>query len=239
MYNFSKNQVYLYWAIIGLIFESRNICEREGQVTMELAKRLIEKLMVPFEPKLNAEYKLLKIIVAQLAGDNSEILKAIDIESKFDASDNINMAIDANIALGKIQEAKIICLSHIEKSSYIDAKVWGNFLVILNQLENGVPLAKNLIKSFESKNDVRGIKCASIELKIMHSSSYSESLSEMLFDFSISLIQKPSTFNDVVFFLKKIDEKEVNDFHLKIIHHLNSVSYFESVYSTKFLVKNE
>ena len=37
------------------------------------------------------------------------------------------MAIDANIALGKIQEAKIICLSHIEKSSYIDAKVWGNF----------------------------------------------------------------------------------------------------------------
>ena len=30
---------------------------------MELAKRLIEKLMVPFEPKLNAENKLLKIIV--------------------------------------------------------------------------------------------------------------------------------------------------------------------------------
>ena len=132
MYNFSKNQVYLYWAIIGLIFESRNLGDRDRQVTTELAKRIMEKLMIPFEPKLLAEYKLLRIIVAQLAGDNSDILKALELDSKFDASDNLSTRIDAHVSLGKIQEAKNICLSHFEKSSYLDSSVWATFLKFLN-----------------------------------------------------------------------------------------------------------
>lgn len=224
MYNFSKNQVYLYWAVIGLIFESRNISDKDGQVITQLAKRLMEKLMIPFEePKLEAEYKLLRIIVAQLTGDNLDILKALDLDSKFDASDNIITAIEANIGLERFDEAKSICLSHIEKSTSLDSTVWAMFLKILYQFEDGVSIAKNLIQSFETDADVRGIKCASIELKISSPLSFSESIPEMLFDFTLSLIEKPSTFNDVILFLKKIENLEIDAFFMKITARLNSV----------------
>ena len=223
MYNFSKNQVYLYWAIIGLIFESRNNGDKDGQVTTQLAKKILEKLMLPSDSKLEAEYKILRIIVAQLSGDNLDILHALDLNSNFDASDNILMAINANINARKFEEATKICLSHLEKSSYLDSSIWTNFLRILDQLEDGIPIAKNLIQSFEKKADVRGIKCAAIELKLSSPFSYSDSISQMLFDFSLSLIQKPSTFNDIIFFLKKIEDQEIDAFFWKISDHLNSV----------------
>lgn len=225
MYNFSNNQVYLYWAVIGLIFESRKVNDKDGQVITQLAKRLMEKMIISFEPKLEAEYKLLRIIVAQLAGDNLNILKALDLGSKFDASDNIIMAIEANIGLEYFDEAKSICVSHLEKSTHLDSIVWAKFLKILNHFEDGIPIAKNLIQSFEKNADIRGIKCASIELKISSPLSYSKTIPEMLFGFSLSLIQKPSTFNDVIFFLKKIDNQDIGIFFLKITAHLNSVSF--------------
>lgn len=225
----------MYWAIVGLILESR--CPENGNksVIPELAKRILQKIDFPFfNDKLDAEYKHLSIIVCELANDHSGLLKALDLRSKLDPSDYNLLSIKSSQFLNNYEDVKAKSIAQLESSTFIDSSVWLSFLSVLDKVDDCISLAKNLLETFGTKGDLRGTKIAALELKILYHVAFSETVADMLFDFIIDLHDKPSTFNDVIYFLKKMNNEDINSFHVKIIDYINSVIHTTKILLSKF-----
>ena len=228
MYNFTKSQHFLYWAIFGLILEAKR--DAGNSVVIELAKRIISKLDIPSpDSKLMLEYKHINLLINELATDHSGVLKSLDMDAQFNPSDYIQLKIGSNMNLKKYEEAKYLCISELTSSSHFDSRIWLSFLEILKNIGDGPSIAKQTLNSLEEKIDSRGFKCAVLELKLSFESSFPESAAEILFNFSVSLSQKPSTLNDVIFFLKKFQTDEIIDFYSKITNYINSVGYIKFI----------
>lgn len=220
----------MYWAIIGLILESRGLDHKDRSIISELSKRILSKIDDSIaDPKLAIEFKYLSVLVCDLAQDFSGLLDALKLKSTINPSDYVKLEIEASIKLKKYEDAQAICLTHIRSHHFIDTKIWVLFLGVLGRHKDGVSIATALLDSNESKYDARGLKCAALEFKLMHKDAFSKSAADMLFDFCIELCQKPSTFNDAIFFLKKFDNSEINAFHSRISAHINSVSVFNEL----------
>ena len=214
----------MYWAIVGLILESRCQENEKNSVIPELAKRILQKIDFPFlNDKLGAEYKHLSIIVCELANDHSGLLKALDLKAKMDPSYYTLLNIKSNQYSNNYEDAKAKYVSLLESSSFIDSSIWLSLLNVLDKICDGISLAKNLLETFETKGDIRGTKIATLELKILHLEAFSESVADMLFDFTVELHCKPSTFNDVIYFLKKMKSTDIDSFYGKITGYINSV----------------
>ena len=227
MYGVSKNEMYLYWAVVGLCLDSKNLIGfgEEKKVIAQLAKRVFSKIKLPsVESNLFIEYRNLSINVNLLAGDNVNILKSIYLDTKLSSSDDAHLAILTNIKLKNYDEAMAICLSEMDSCTFIDSTIWTYLLEISKEIPEGISLAKKIIHQYGHIKDIRGIKYASMELKIAHDSAFSETASDMLLDYAHTLSQKPSTFNDIVFFIKKLDNEQIYVFYLKIIEDINSVT---------------
>jgi hypothetical protein len=217
----------LYWAVIGLILESRGLDKNDISIISELSKRILSKIEhSTADPRLNIEFKNLSVIVCDLAHDFSGLLDALNLESTINPSDYLRLEIEANMKIEKFEKAKSICLVHFKSHTFIDAKIWGLFLEILCNLKNGFSIAYDLIESYKSKCDIRSLKCAALELKLMCKDACSKSAADMLFDFCADLYQKPSTFNDAIFFLKKFDYDGIKDFYCRISAHIESVIFY-------------
>lgn len=186
----TSNQIYLYWALIGLILESRFLGHSNRSINMELSKRILRKIDHNFvESKLAIEYKHLNVTVYQMSQDYLGLIKSLELQCAIDPSDYVNLKIEANINLGKFEEAKAICLTHIKSHNFIDMKIWLLFLGILDRFEDGVSIAYTLIESCESKYDSRGLKCAALELKLKYKDVFFKSAADMLFDYCIDLLK--------------------------------------------------
>lgn len=195
-----------------------------NSVIPELAKRILQKIdLTCFDDKLGAEYKHLSIIIFELSNDHSGLLDALDLKAKMDPSYCTLLNIKSNQHLNNYEDAKAKSISQLESSSFIDSTIWLSLLNVLDKIDDGISLAKKLLETFETKGDIRGTKIATLELKIHYIESFSESVSDMLFDFTVQFLCKPSTFNDVIYFLKKMKSKDIDSFYCKITDHLNSV----------------
>ena len=216
--------MYLFWAVVGLILESRCEENKMNSVIPELAKRILQKIDFPFfTDKIDTEFKNLSVIVCELAQDHSGVLKALNISAKTSPSDYTLLSIKTNQKLKNYEEAKAICISHLESSSVIDSSIWLSLLELLNYFDDGILFAKKILTNFETKCDVRGIRNAAMELKILYVQAYPESVADMLFNFTIELQLKPSTFNDAVYFLKKMNPEDILSFYIKVTDYINSV----------------
>lgn len=225
----------MYWAIVGLILESRCPENDNKSVIPELAKRILQKIDFPFfDDKLDDEYKHLSVIVCELANDHSGLLKALDLRSKLDPSDYTLLSIKSSQFLNNYKDVKAKSIAQLESSTFIDSSIWLSFISVLDKVDDGISLAKKLLETFETKGDLRGTKIAALELKILYHVSFSETVADMLFDFIFDLRDKPSTFNDAIYFLKKMKNEDINSFHVKIIDYINSVIYTTKILLSKF-----
>lgn len=189
-----------------------------------MAKRVLGKTNAPpSDSKLQIEYKQLNVLVYELAQDHLGIIKSLNLDAKINPSEFSQLRIMSNCKSENFEEAKSLCIKEMESSSHLDSSIWLSFINILKHFDDGISIAKATLLSLKEKIDLRGIKCATLELKISHPSAFSESISEMLFDFAVSMNRKPSTLNDLIYFLKKIENVEIKDFHEKITNHINSV----------------
>lgn len=232
----------MYWAIVGLILESRCHENENKSVIPELAKRILQKINFPFfNDKLDAEYKHLSITVCELANDHSGLLTALDLNTKFNPSDYTLLSIRSSQILNNFEDAKRKSISQLESSTFIDSSIWLCLLDSLAKVDDGIYLAKNLLETFETKGDRRGTKVAALELKIIYHEAFDKSVADMLFDFTIDLHDKPSTFNDAIYFLKKMNAEDINSFYMKITDNINSVFYafksFNLTFRLNLLVK--
>lgn len=208
----------------GLVLEFKIAQGKENNILIELAKRILSKIDIPSpDSKLMLEYRHFNVIVNELAEDHNGILKSLDLFTKFNPSDYNHMRIRSNLRLNNFEEAKSLCIREIRSSFYIDSSIWITFLEALKNIDDGKSIAAQIFLLIVEKKDLRGAKCAMLELKISYPDAFEVSVSEMLFDFSISLNRKPSTLNDVIFFLKKVQKDEIHEFYSRITEHINSV----------------
>lgn len=208
--------------------ESRGLDHKDKSIISELSKRVLSKLEHPSsDPKLAIEFKNLSVSVCDAANDYSGMLSALKLEASNNPSDYIFLAIETNIKLENYKEAEKICMNHIRSHGYIDSKIWALLLEIFGKLNDDISIVTGILDLFESKSDKRGVKCSELELKISYKNAFSKSAAEMLFDFCDELCSKPSTFNDAVFFLRKIDVDDILLFYSRITNHINSVNFLD------------
>lgn len=229
----------MFWAVVGLVLESCAQEDKERIVISELAKRVLQKVDFPLlNDKLDTEFKNLCVTVCESANDHHGILDALNLKAKMDPSDHAIKYIISNYHLNNFEAVKSSCISLLESSSFVDSSIWLSFLNVLDKIDNGTTVAKQLLESFEAKGDKRGTKIAALELKIAHPQAYNKSLSDILFDYTVELRQKPSTFNDVVYFTKKLCSEGMSSFYMKVADYINSVFFSSNELSFTFFRLN-
>lgn len=225
MFNFSKSETYLYWAVMGLLFDFRNHADQEAKIISELAKRTFAKIKLPINAKLLSEYKNMKVAVYTMCKDDSELLNALDIKTHIDNSDNVIDIINLLIKLGEYEKAKSLCLSELNSSAFIDSRLWNSLISLSTRLEDGFQFIIQIFKHRESPDFIRDLEIARIELKLAFEDSFPENVSEMLFSFTMSLKIKPSAINDVIYFIRKMNSFQVELYFGYIFKEISLVLY--------------
>jgi hypothetical protein len=112
----------------------------------------------------------------------------------------------------------------MEFISHVDSTIWVTYLSVLKQIGLGFSKAVSTLKILEDKNDKRGLHIAIIELKIYDPILFPDSISELLIGFCSNFLSKPSTLNDVIYFLKKIGVSDKRMFYFQISDQINTVN---------------
>lgn len=214
--------MYLYWALVGLILDIQNQPDGFHKNTqIELSKRILSKIDVPLpDSRLAQEFKQLCIIIYDMSCDNTNLLRALSIRTKFSPSEDSILRIKTLIDSNLKNEAIDLCKLYAYSSSTLDFSFWTYVLNLASTMDDGLNFANEILAIFKEKEDVRAINLASIELKLVFVDSYPANICQMIYDYAIKFRNKPSMINDVILILKRLDFSDVESVFTKISNEL-------------------
>lgn len=207
-----------------MILEIQNGSSNDKSILIELCKRTFNKIYRDTPGNLENEHNKLVLLVDEITRDPSILAKfETSVPLSTDQFNLIDCIINSNPDLKNLDVAAELCLNYLKTIAYVDSRAWSTFLSIAKKAYWDNDRMLHALSIIQKKNDERGINYALVALKIQFSNCVQEDESDLLFDYCMNLISKPSTLSDVVNFVKITNDDERQRFYFKIIRHIDSV----------------
>lgn len=220
----TKNVNFAYWSVLGLIIHSSSAeSEQEKNIQLELAKRTLIKLGLPFDnAKLASVHKQLLMILLRQIGDLNAFIEAARIVTPYDPSDDKKEILKALIEIKEYQKAFEHAEAILKSGTGLDFEVW--------KLLCSIPDSRNIICSrilpqleASLSSDKRGIKLAKFYLDSQSIDTNILSFSKSLLDYTIEMKSNRSTIFDVIKIINDFNDESIDPFAIILQSFLNSV----------------